>query len=66
MKAAHGGGGVMPEPTSLVLARIARDLESLRNEATAAGPKLAMLAYLIDLALLEARERQGAASGANE
>jgi hypothetical protein len=43
------------------VARVAGDLESLRNEATAAGRKLA-IAYLIDLALLEARQLAGKAS----
>lgn len=48
----------MPEPKveSLALARIIRDLEKLRADAQQAG--LPGLAYLLDMALIEARERQ--------
>ncbi len=46
----------MPEPTNLSVTRILRELEKLKAEALKAD--LAMLAYLLDLALVEARERQ--------
>jgi hypothetical protein len=49
---------VPDQPADLTLPRIIRDLERLRNEATAGGDNLAMLAYLIDMSLVEARERQ--------
>ena len=43
----------MPEPTNLAL----RDLKRLSNEATAAD--LPLLAYLLDMAIIEAREQAG-------
>ena len=41
------------QPTNLALARIVRDLEKLKADADAAGQPL--LAYMIDMALIEAR-----------
>ncbi len=44
----------MAAPISLARERIARDLERLRSEAKQIGADGALLAYLIDMALLEA------------
>ena len=48
----------MPDqkPTNLALARIIRDLEKIKAAADAADQP--SLGYLIDMALIEARERQ--------
>jgi hypothetical protein len=47
----------MPEApvTNLALKRIVRDLEKLKAEAEALGDHGALLAYLIDMALIEAK-----------
>ena len=49
----------MPEPANIALARIVKHLEAARSDADAGGDDLSLLAYLIDLALVEARERAG-------
>ena len=53
-------GEAMPEPTNLALARIAKLLEQAKSEADGIPGSDGMLGYLIDLAILEARERQNA------
>mgnify|MGYP001558746076 CR=1 FL=1 len=47
----------MPEPVNLALARIVRLLEEARSVADALSD--GMLAHLIDMAIIEAREQQG-------
>ena len=49
----------MPEPkvTSLFLKRAVRDLERLKGQAEKHGDDVSLLAYLINMALVEARER---------
>ena len=48
-----------PKVTSLFLRRAVRDLERLKSQAEKHGADLSYLAYLIDMALVEARERLG-------
>jgi hypothetical protein len=64
MPSLSGGGPAMPEAevTNLALARIIKGLEQLKREADELPDKDGGLAYLIAMALVEARERQKAIS----
>lgn len=46
----------MQKPKSLQIARMARDLQRLKSEAEKAD--LQLLAHLIDMAIIEARNQQ--------
>lgn len=48
----------MAETINLALVKIVKHLEAARSEAEAGGKDLALLAYMIDMALVEAGERQ--------
>jgi len=49
----------MPTAAQVFLEGAVKDLERLKANAELIGGELALLAYLLDMALVEAQERQG-------